>query len=145
MCRRDLSRLHNISCIKSDGHIPRPPNGVSNLFETKSRCLKKTSCVDGIYPVYTIYPTSNPLVISPALPMAFQIYLKQNPGVQKKTSCVDGRHPVYTIYPASNPLAISPAIRSLNRVFGESPPHRTKVMSPALRAVLPSLSRYSTT
>jgi len=61
-----------------------PPNGVSNLFETKPWCLKKASCVDGIYPVYTIYPTSNPLVISPAFPMAFQIYLKQNPGVQKK-------------------------------------------------------------
>ncbi len=68
-----------------------PPNGVSNLFETKSRCSKKTSCVDGIYPVYTIYPTSNLLVVSPALPMAFQmafqIYLKHILVFKKNTMC----------------------------------------------------------
>jgi len=41
MCRQDLSRLHDIPYIESVGHIPRLPNGVSNLFETKPWCSKK--------------------------------------------------------------------------------------------------------
>ncbi len=41
MCRRDLSRLHDLSYIESVGHIPRLPNGVSNLFETYPGVQKK--------------------------------------------------------------------------------------------------------
>ena len=145
MYRRDLSRLYDISYIESVGRIPRPPNGVSNLFETKSRCSKNSPCVDGIYPVYTIYPTLKSVGHIPRHPNGVSNLFEAKPWCLKKTSCVDGIYPVYTIYPTSNPLAISPAFHCLNEVPINPPFHRTKVISPALRAVNPSLSRYSTT
>ncbi len=122
MYRRDLSRLYDISYIESVGRIPRPPNGVSNLFETKSRCSKNSPCVDGIYPVYTIYPTLKSVGHIPRLPNGVSNLFETKPRCIKKTSCVDGIYPVYTIYPTLKSVGHIPHHPQFKRGFGRIPP-----------------------